>query len=240
MDVSKPLIGIDLGEVHVRGFILDIGDEELARAAQALSRDEQERADRLVSGQHRRHFMAAHAGLRAVLSRYCGNRPQELVVRKATAGKPFLPDYPSIRFNLTHSHGRALIAVATDREVGVDLEKVRPEVDVIRLAKRFLSGKDQAFIERSEPAQRHERFLQTWVAREAVFKADGSGMAFPLSRDYVELMRDETEGCLVLSDGAPEQRRRFLRFLPLEPGWVGAVAADGTNWTVTYRGSTEF
>lgn len=236
---SKPLIGINLGEVHVQGFMLDISDAEQARAAQALSREEQERADRLVSERHRRHFMAAHAGLRVLLSRYCGSRPQELVIRNATTGKPFLSDFASIRFNLTHSHGRALIAVARDREVGVDLEKVRPEVDVGRLAKRFLSDRDQAFIEGGEPSERHERFLQAWVAREAVFKADGSGMTFPLYRDYVELTHDGRAGWLILGDGSSERTRRFLRFLTLEPGWVGAVAAEGTNWTITCHSSTE-
>jgi 4'-phosphopantetheinyl transferase len=220
-------------DVQVWGILLEVTDSELPRAASLLSRDERERAERLISEGHRRQFIAAHAMLRTILSRYCGASPEQLAIRRTSDGKPFLSECPSIRFNLTHSHGRALIAVARDREVGVDLEQVRRDADVVRLAKRFLSEKDLAFIERGDPAQRHERFLQTWVAREAVFKADGRGMTFPLHRDYVELTGDGTEGCLVLGDAESDERRRPIRFLSLGPGWIGAVATEGTNWTVT-------
>lgn len=220
-------------DVQVWGAVLEVADSELLRAASILSHDERERAERLISEEHRRRFIAAHAMLRAILSRYCGASPEQLAIRRTSDGKPVLSDYPSIRFNLTHSHGRALITVARDREVGVDLEQVRQEVDVVRLARRFLSKRDLAFIERGDPVQRHERFLKTWVAREAVFKADGRGMTFPLNRDYLELTGDGTEGCLVLGDAASDEKRRLVRFLALGPGWIGAVAAEGTDWSVT-------
>lgn len=226
-------IPVHHGDVQIWGIELELTDSEFPCATSVLSRDEQERAARLISEEHRRRSVAAHAMLRAILSRYCGAPPKQLSIRRTSDGKPFLSDYPSLRFNLTHSHGRALIAVARDRDVGVDLEKVRPEVDVVRLAKRFLSERDLAFVERGDPAQRHERFLKTWVAREAVFKADGRGMTFPLHRDYLELTGDGTEGCLVLGDAVSDERRRQVRFLSLDSGWIGAVAAESPDWTVT-------
>ena len=226
-------IAIHHGDVQVWGIVLEIADSELPHVASVLSRDERERAERLISEDHRRRSIAAHAILRLILSRYCGASPVQLAIRRTSDGKPVLSDYPSIQFNLTHSHGRALIAVARDQEVGVDLEQVRREVDVVRLAKRFLSERDLAFIEHGNPEQRHERFLKAWVAREAVFKADGRGITFPLHRDYLELTGDGTKGCLVLADTASDERRRPVRFLSLDPGWIGAVAAEGTDWTVT-------
>lgn len=237
--VCRSPIAIQHDEVQVWGTVLDVTDSELPRAASVLSRDERERAERLISEGHRRQSIAAHAMLRAILSRYCCAHPEQLAIRRTSDGKPFLSDYPSIRFNLTHSHGRALIAVARDREVGVDLEQVRREVEVLRLAKRFLSERDLTCIEQGDPAQQHERFLQTWVAREAVFKAEGRGITFPLHRDYLELTGDETKGCLVLGDIASDERRRPVRFLSLDPGWIGAVAAEGTDWTVTVCNGSE-
>lgn len=226
-------IAMHHGDVQVWGIVLEVADSELPRAASILSHDERERAERLISKEHRRRSMAAHAMLRAILSRYCGASPEQLAIRRTSDGKPVLSDYPSIQFNLTHSHGRALIAVARDQEVGVDLEQVRREVDVLRLAKRFLSDRDLTCIEHGDPSQQHERFLKAWVAREAVFKADGRGITFPLHRDYLEMTGDGTKGCLVLGDTASDERRRPVRFLSLDPGWIGAVAAEGTDWTVT-------
>jgi 4'-phosphopantetheinyl transferase len=226
-------VAIHGDEVQVWGIVLDIVHSALPRAESILSHDERERAERLISEEHRHRSMAAHAMLRVILSRYCGASPHQLAIRRTSGGKPVLSDYPSIQFNLTHSHGRALIAVARDREVGVDLEQVRREVDVVRLARRFLSERDLTFIEQGDPAQRHERFLKAWVAREAVFKTDGRGMTFPLHRDYLELTGDGTKGWLVLGDTASDEKRRPVQFLALDSGWIGAVAAEGTDWTVT-------
>jgi 4'-phosphopantetheinyl transferase len=234
-DAPTPLIEIGSPEVHVWGFSLDADTAELTRVAQYLSGDERERVNRLVSGRHQHEFMTAHVVLRMVLSRYCGERPQELDIQKTSDGKPFLTHNDAIRFNLTHSHGRALIAIAKDREVGIDLEKIRPEVDIVSLANRFLSSQDQAFIGGGDSQRRHERFLQVWVAREAVFKAEGKGMKFPLHRDHVELSSDGKEGRLVRGEGGSDGTNMPIRFLPLESGWVGAVAAEGSDWTVTYH-----
>jgi 4'-phosphopantetheinyl transferase len=73
------------------------------------------------------------------------------------------------------------------------------------------------------------------VAREAVFKAEGKGITFPLHHDHIQLSTDGKEGRLIRADGGTEGTNMPIRFLPLESGWVGAVAAEGTNWTVTYR-----
>lgn len=227
-------------EVQVWGFSLESDRDVLAWAQACLSPDERARAQRLVSGRHQREFMLAHGALRLVLSRYCGQLPQDLVFQKTASGKPFLPsllsDHCAIQFNLTHSHGRAVIAVGNGREVGVDLEKIRPQVDVISLAKRFFSDQDQAFIEGGDLAQRHARFLQVWVAKEAKSKAEGTGITFPLHRDHVELSVDGTEGRLIRNGDGPDKTDIPIRFLPLDPGWVGAVAAVGRDWRVTLCG----
>ncbi|MDH5642206.1 MAG: 4'-phosphopantetheinyl transferase superfamily protein, partial [Nitrospira sp.] len=229
-DPTSPL-RINPHEIHVWGFVLDISESELTVATQFLSDDEQERIHRLSSDRHRRHRIAAHAGLRLLLGRYSETLSGQLVIQKTPAGKPFLQNRPSVRFNLTHSHGRALIAITKDREVGIDLEKVRPDVDVVRLAQRFLSAQDQLFIERGDQNRRHERFLKAWVAREAVFKAAGTGLTFPLSDDHLELIDDGTAGRLILGRSG---EAKPVRFLALEPGWVGAVSSEGNNWTTTY------
>ncbi len=218
-------------EVHVWGFVLHVDDNEISSLAHYLAPDERERADRLVSEQHRKEFMAAHSAVRLVLSRYCDQRPEDLRFHTTVSGKPCLHSptagSESLRFNLTHSHGRALIAVANGREVGVDLETIRREVDAVKLAKRFLSQQDLTLIEKAEPQRRRERFLQVWVAREAAFKAEGTGITFPLDREHIELSKEGMEGRLI---GEGRTRSFPIRFLPLETGWVGAVAAEGHDW----------
>lgn len=223
------------GDIHVYGFLLEVDDVSFPMVRGTLANEELERANRLVSERYRREFVVAHGMVREVLSCYCGRPPHELKFQKTVSGKPFLVDDAGIRFNLTHSHGRAVLVVARDREVGVDLEKLRPEVDVINLARRFFSSRDKVFIERGGQTGWHERFLQTWVVREAVFKALGTGMTFPLHQDYVEFSNNGTEARLITETNRGAGAEMSVRFLSLESGWIGAVAAEGMDWTVGYR-----
>jgi len=138
-----------------------------------------------------------------------------------------------IRFNLSHSHGRALIAVSNDREVGVDFENVLIDRNVTALWARFFPPQEQIAIARAGPTDKHGLFSRIWVAKEAVLKARGSGLTFPLDRHCIELSGDGTSGRFV-SEGNPlGTAPPSIQFLPLEEGWVGAVAAEGSGWRGT-------
>jgi 4'-phosphopantetheinyl transferase len=220
----------------VWGVSLTVDDGEIPEIEAWLSCEERERASRLISEGRQQQFVAAHAAVRLILSRYCQCRPQDLAFHKTSRGKPFLSGTgrESLHFNLTHSQGRALIAVTRGRDIGVDLERVRPEADVMRLANRFFSSRDQEYIASAEPPARPERFLHVWVAKEAVSKAGGSGITFPLNREHVEIEPDAIEGRLIGAD--PHMTPMVFRFLPLEKDWVGAVAAKETGWRLVLCG----
>jgi 4'-phosphopantetheinyl transferase len=237
----EPWIDVNPEQVHVWGFLLDADAPTIEWCRQCLSADELARADRLVSDRHRRRFVLAHGALRMVLSRYCRRRPGEIVFRIMSSGKPVLQrdgesGSASVTFNLAHSHERALIAVANGREVGVDLEKVRPDADVIALARRFLSSDEQRAIEAADPGRRHGTFLQCWVAREAAAKARGTGLVFPLDRDRIDMAPDGKEARFAMQEHSGRQVDSAIRFLPLDDGWFGAVAAGGQDWQMRLRG----
>ena len=82
-------------------------------------------------------------------------------MERAPGGKPFFPDLPQVRFSLSHSHGAAVCAVH-DREVGVDVELLRP-------APRRLGA-----------GMTDEAFFRLWTAREATAKREGRGLEFLL------------------------------------------------------------
>lgn len=225
---------IPMGDVHLYGVSLTVEEMECRDIAAWLSAEEQARAARLISNGHRQQFVAAHGAMRLILSRYCETRPEDLAFASTALGKPFLRDTgtggEALQFNLTHSQGRALIAVARGPDLGVDLETLRPKADVVRLATRFFSSRDQEYILSGGPLETDERFLRVWVAKEAVSKARGSGMTFPLNREHVEIDSEGVHGRLIGTD--PAMKPMVFRFVPLEKPWVGAVAAKGDNWRV--------
>jgi 4'-phosphopantetheinyl transferase len=228
---------LQVEEVHLWGVSLTVEEMESRDFAAWLSGDELARAARLISTVHRQRFVAAHGAVRLILSRYCGTRPEHLVFASTARGKPFLRDIgtgcEALQFNLTHSQGRALIAVARDRDIGVDLETLRRKTDAARLANRFFSSRDQEYILGGSPSERDERFLRVWVAKEAVSKARGSGITFPLNRDHVDIDSEGIHGRLMGTD--PPMKPMVFRFVPLERQWVGAVAAEGHDWRLVLR-----
>lgn len=235
---------IDLAddEVHVWGILLECEGDVVQALGQTLSAEERARIDRLVSDQHRDQRVITYRALRVVLSWYEACDPRALRFERTPQGKPVLlrPDGGGepVRFNLTHSHGRALIAVARAREVGIDLEKVRPERNVTSLANRFLSLEEQRAIERAAPEARPERFVQMWVAREAALKAIGTGLTFPLDQSYVDMSADASEGRLVRRSPDCVDSGCMIRLLPVEAGWMAAVATRGKDWRIKLcRGS---
>jgi 4'-phosphopantetheinyl transferase len=169
------------GSVHVwRADLTALGDdledllcaEELARAAQILH-------------PHKRALWTRSRGvLRALLGRYLDRDPLDLCFALGPHGKPTLSQEceatVDLRFNLSHSGCLALVAVTAGREVGVDVEvAVRRQIDELAIAERVLGREQARRMAALNSRARARAFLDAWVAREAVVKCLGLGLATP-------------------------------------------------------------
>jgi len=149
------------GEVHVWRVHLDTVTTPTPTAGEAA------RAARFRTPELRRQYLHSHGALRAILARHTDVRLDFAV---AEAGKPYLPAAPDLKFNLTHSHDMALVAVALDVEVGVDVEWIRPMPDYLALAERFFPPSHAAELTDERD------FFRRWTQIEAVLKARGVGI----------------------------------------------------------------
>ena len=134
---------------------------------------EAERAARLAQAPARSRFLRSHAALRAILARYTV-APLEFAL--AEFGKPYLPAVPDLKFNLSHSHEIALVAVAHGIEVGVDVEWQRPLAECLSIAERFFPAGEFAAFAEVPAAGREAEFFRRWTRIEAVLKARGIGL----------------------------------------------------------------
>lgn len=95
-------------------------------------------------------------------------------------GKPFLAGAEGLYFNLSHA-GIYAAAVFSDREVGVDVERIREgEERRERIARRFFHPDEYAYLESCPPADRGRVFTELWTKKESYIKAVGEGMHLPL------------------------------------------------------------
>lgn len=224
--------------VHVWSFALDAPRDVQLQCGQWLSPAEMERAQRFKFDRDRNHFLVAHGCLRHILGRYCHVRPADLAFDRHDGGKPFLRGQSirdgEVTFNLSHSHGRGMIAVSSGLHVGIDLERIRQDVEHAHLAKRFFSPSEWRTIVASD--NQLSLFFRHWVGKESMLKAKGMGLQFPLDRCELVFSKQEDEALVYWREGSDMAQAWRIRFLPLESGWVGAVAAEGTDWTVTSCG----
>ena len=153
--------------------------------AELLNEDELVRAARIAIDHDRDRWARSRGVLRALLGRYLDRDPRELRFILGRDGKPALRDDVAaavdLRFNLSHSGTLALYAVSARREVGVDVEVTRRQIDEVAVAARVL-GRDQARqLARLDldPEARTREFLRAWVTHEAAVKCRGTGLATP-------------------------------------------------------------
>ncbi|HXF31230.1 MAG TPA: 4'-phosphopantetheinyl transferase superfamily protein [Solirubrobacterales bacterium] len=124
---------------------------------------------------------AARAALREILGAYLGEAPDAIALKVGEAGKPGLAASPAaLSFNLSHSRGLALVAVATGGvEIGVDVEGIRPRRDLLRLAARWLPDEDAAAVAAAADDEREGTFYAAWTRFEARAKCTGAGLSGP-------------------------------------------------------------
>jgi 4'-phosphopantetheinyl transferase len=222
--------------VHIWRGSLEIDAETEKRLAVTLSEDEKARADRFILKRDRDSFIASHGILRDLLSRYLGCDPSATKYVFGAHGKPAVCGTGSVhplRFNLSHSHGIAVVAIASDRELGVDVEEIRPQFAGGPIAERYFSSQEIIELQNLPVGQQAEGFFLCWTRKEAYVKALGEGLRFPLDGFSVSLTPDEP--AQLHADDA--NRWSIQSFEPSKlPGsrHVAALVCEGTDWTAEY------
>jgi 4'-phosphopantetheinyl transferase len=189
---ASPL-NLNADEVHVWAILLDVAEASLKRFAELLSAYERERAERFHFEHVRRRFIASHGALRQLVGRYLGIEPADVAFTSDDGGKPRIvcadksDKTCNLHFNLSHSGGLALAAIASGVEVGVDVEQVRAVSNIERLARRYFHAEEADEVLAAEGDQRDLLFMRCWTAKEAVVKAYGSGIGAGLNRFRVPL-----------------------------------------------------
>ncbi len=220
-------------EVHVWRAALDQSPSLVARLFYSLATDERERAEGFYFHKDREHFIVARGLLRAILGRYLTIDPAQLRFNYSSYGKPSLPSESggdALRFNLSHSHGLALYAFTRGREVGIDLERVRPDVADGQIAERFFSPREVAMLCELPVKKQTQAFFNCWTRKEAYIKARGEGLSLPLNQFDVSLAPGEPARLLGTREHPQEASRWCLQELIPAPEYTAALAVEGHGW----------
>ena len=224
------------GEIHVWSVRLDPPADRVEALGRPLSDDEWARANRFRFDKHRRQYVVGRGALRTLLAAYLGTRPEQVTFSYGPRGKPFLAPRQDLYFNLSNSDEMALVAFVLGREIGADIEYLKPMPDCEQIAERFFSESERVVL-RGIPAERKEEaFFNCWTRKEAYLKAVGEGLAAPLDSFDVTLAPGEPPRMLTLKGDAAAASRWLFEHLRPAPDYIGAVAIErereGEEWAM--------
>ena len=193
-----------------------------------LSPSEQKRVSGLLEEKAARQYVVSRAMQRHILASYVGGKPSDIQFGIVAMGKPTLsrPNDIGLQFNTTHSGDLVIIAVTAERDVGVDVEQMRPISRALQVSKRCFSKEEHAYLEQLPADELDRAFLSIWVKREGTAKARGDGV---------------WRGLASWNGGNNEHLARgfTVRELNLGPEFVGVVVARGDGWEISMRGRPE-
>jgi 4'-phosphopantetheinyl transferase len=231
------VLALPRDEVHVWSVSLDIGQGRRAALAATLSPDEFARVARLHFARDRERWIAGRGRLRQILGGYLGREPSSLAFGYECAcgdpqcahphRKPVLAGGPWLQFNVSHSGDRALIAVARERRVGVDLERCQPAESLLPLAGTICSPAELATLRGLPEASQAAALIALWTRKEAYLKARGIGLLLaPQEIDSV-VAPGEPARLIAVSGDRAEAARWFLADIRYDPAHGAALAVEG-------------
>jgi len=202
---ARGLLELQDREIHIWRVDLDRGVLAADELQTILTPEELRKARLFRFECDRNSYIVARGALRTILARYLNRPARELVFRSGIYGKPRLAG-GELRFNLSHCPGLALCAVSLRTSVGIDVEKVLPDLERGLSVRVFSPG--------SPVTLRSRRFFQSWTRSEAYAKARGLAI-WSVERALEHPRSNGSQARWWLHDFVPSQ------------GYVATLAARG-------------
>ena len=216
-------------EVHVWRARLDLPASPMDQFEKLLSYDEFVRARRFRFPVHRNRFVSRRGILRCLLGAYLQISPADVILENTEFGKPLLArrHNTNLRFNFSVSEDLALYAITRGRDIGVDLEYIKPAISHESVAEQFFAAREVAQLRAIPKGQQPAAFFDCWVRKEAYIKARGMGLSLALDSFEVSF-GDAKPARLLRTIPDPEEAGRWTMVaLHPEPGYAGALVVAG-------------
>ncbi len=194
----------------------DLEDEAVFQELyQTVSKERQAKIDRLRFPNDKRLSLAAAILLKKVLLEH---GILEYAFSYGENGKPYLKEYPEIKFNLSHS-GERVMCVISGQECGCDVEKSQ-NTD-FKVAEHFFAEQEKEMLKNTESVEeKKDLFYRLWTLKESFLKSTGLGMRLSMKDFYFNIK--DTKICVCQNvDG----EQYYFREYDLQDGYKYAVCS---------------
>jgi 4'-phosphopantetheinyl transferase len=171
----------------------------------------------------------ARGVLRKILGSYLNKHPGKICFGYSAHGKPTLAHGhidDNICFNLSHSGEFALYAVTLNKKIGIDIENIKDAVSPEHVAQQFFSQNEISSLEKIDMSKRSGLFFQYWTRKEAILKARGEGLSFPMEQFDVSLINGKVLSPVILKGNNTGVPGFYVQDLFPGNGYAAAIAID--------------
>ena len=199
--------------------------------AQVCTSEELQRAARMPLPRDGERAVRSRGLLRVLLSERLGVPPESVTLLRDRTGKLRSGDDADLRFNVSASRDTAVYAFRYGAEVGVDVEAMDAGLDVGAIARQFFPPAEAAELMSAPEGVRRIRFHRSWCRKEALLKAQGSG----LRRVMHEIVAPSAAHVALLPEPFPGEPGWAVCDVDVAPDHAAAVASQGTGWLPVVR-----
>ncbi len=200
-----------------------------------LSKEEKDRSKKFRFDRDRNRFILTRGVLRRLLGKYLDKDPESIKFEYNAYQKPLLQGNQLLEFNVGHSGGYAVLGFHRDTEIGVDVEYQKPELEPLAIAQNFFSSTEVKRLGKFPESDQITAFYRCWTRKEAIIKALGTGLSFPLDAFAVSMENDEEAELLETLWKVSEKQQWQMRSRRLDDEHLAAVAIRDLKTEISFK-----
>ena len=204
----------------------------ISRCWECLSVKEKIQANKYYTKSLSDKYIMSHGILRQILSYYTNQYPQDIQFTHNEYGKPFLKN-SNIHFNMSHSHNLVSYIVASNYRVGIDIELHDNNLNVQELASLVLTSAESQHLSGMKSKEKLELFYHLWTKKEALIKANGQGLSYPINTIEAIALSSGSNILLTNQKNALQQEYYYYE-LETPKNYSGAVAIEKKVDEISY------
>lgn len=229
-NIKKENCDFDLSEDHIDVWQIPLNDDHhtYEQYLPYLSEDELTRVGKYKITAKCYEFSRVRSILRLLLNQYITVDPAAIKFSVNSHGKPYVANH-NISFNVTHSHGCALIGFTKSAAIGLDVEKIRTKVDCLGLSKRYFSKNESDELYAIDVENQRKAFFTCWTRKEAFVKALGRGIGFGLDNFDVSFQEHEKPKIKEIRFNEEDAKWWGINSLITPLGYVASICYQNTS-----------
>jgi phosphopantetheinyl transferase len=165
-------------DAHTETWPVDCADRLPGELADILSQDELARAAGYRAAADRHAFALRRAALCILIGGRLACDPKAVRFSCNAFGRRQLawprPHRP-FSFSMARTSNLALIEIGAGESIGVDVERVRDDIDFVDAGRIVFAATEMAWLADGNSTQSADRFFRLWTCKEAYLKALGFG-----------------------------------------------------------------